>query len=74
VLTDETGGILGEDRLGELRGQTVHLVAKLTSNGATATWDGTLSISQRTLDDGYEDAGTNASDALPVFAADAGPN
>ncbi len=74
VLTDETGGILGEERLGELHGQTVHLVAKLRSNGATATWDGALSISHRTLDDGYEDAGTGETDALPVFAADAGPN
>jgi hypothetical protein len=74
VLTDETGGILGEDRLGELRGQTVHLVAKLTSNGTTATWDGALSISHRTLDDGNEDAGTGDTDALPVFAADAGSN
>lgn len=74
VLTDETGGILGEERLDELRGQTVHLVAKLTSNGASATWGGALTISERTLDDGDEDAGAGASDALPVFSADAGAN
>ena len=72
VLTDETGGILGEERLGEIRGATVHLVAKMRSNAASATWDGAVAISHRTLDDGYEDAGADESDAVPVFGTDAG--
>lgn len=72
VLTDEAGGVLGEERLGELRGQTVRLVARMHSAGTSATWDGPLALSHRTLDDGYEDAGAHESDATPVFTADAG--